>query len=47
MSAPRVSEKHQKNAQTIDIGAQNNSISVNTTQNMKIIVKINCDDSKS
>jgi hypothetical protein len=47
MSAPQMAEKHQKDAQTIHIEAQNASISVNTTQNIKIIVKINCDDSKS
>jgi hypothetical protein len=47
MSAPRVSEKHQKDAQTIDIEAQNASMSVKTNQNLKTIVKTNSYDSKS
>jgi hypothetical protein len=47
MSAPQISEKHQKDAQTIDIEAQNVSISVNTNQSMKVITKTNSYDSKS
>jgi hypothetical protein len=47
MAALRMSEKHQKDAQTIDIEAQKASTSVNTNQTLKIIVKIKCDDSKS
>jgi hypothetical protein len=47
MSASTVSEKHQNDAQTIDIEAQNASISVNTNQTLKIIVKTNSYDSKS
>ena len=47
MIAPRVSNKHQKDAQTIDIEAQNASISVYTNQTLTIIIKTNSYDSKS
>jgi hypothetical protein len=47
MIALRMSEKHQKDSQTINIDTQIASISVNTNQTLKIIVKIKCNDSKS
>ena len=39
MSAPRMNKKHQKDAQTIDIEAQNASIRINKNQTLKIIYK--------
>jgi hypothetical protein len=42
-----MSERYQKDAKTVDIEVQNASISVKANQTLKIIVKINCDDSKS
>ena len=47
MSAPKMSKKHQKDAKTVDIEAQNASISVNKCQTVKVIFKINSYDSKS
>ena len=47
MSASKMGKKHQKDAGTIEIEAQNASISVNPNQTLKIILKTNLYDSKS
>jgi hypothetical protein len=47
MSTSKMGKKHPKDVKTTQIEAQNALISVNTNQTLKIIIKINCDDSKS